>query len=135
MSTRLISPRPATPAPLARGPVRPLPLLAGVALLATAVWAAARYDTGTSSVLLFALLPDVALLLAIGGSHHPGQLPRRAVPVYNVLHHPVMPLLVGAAALVGGGYWLVAAAAWAAHIAVDRGLGYGLRTRDGWQRG
>ena len=137
MTVRLVRPPVDTTVqvPVARGPAHPLYLLAGVLLLATAVWAATTYDTGVSSVLVFALLPDIALLMGIGGRHEPGQLPRRAVPAYNLLHHPVMPLAVATVALAGGGYWLVAATAWAAHIAVDRGVGYGLRTRDGWQRG
>lgn len=37
------------------------------------------------------------------------------------------------------GLWLpavvfVSGVAWAAHIAVDRGVGYGFRTREGFQR-
>ena len=63
-------------------------------------------------------------------------LARRAVPAYNLLHSPVVPALLLVAAVAGlGAYWAVAAITWAAHIAIDRGVGYGLRTRDGWQRG
>jgi hypothetical protein len=121
----------------ARGAVRPAHLVAGVVLLVAAIVAAAAWDTGLSSVLVFALLPDVALLAAIGGGpHQPGQLPRRAVPVYNLLHSPVVPVLLLVAAVGGlGSYWVVAATTWAAHIALDRGVGYGLRSKDGWQRG
>jgi hypothetical protein len=121
----------------ARTAPRPGHLVAGLLLLAAAVVAATTWGTGVSSVLVFALLPDVALLAAAGAKHAPGQLPARAVPLYNLLHHPAVPaalLLAGAAGLLGS-YWLVAGLAWAAHIAVDRGVGYGLRTRDGWQRG
>ena len=77
-----------------------------------------------------------ALLLALGQQFQHGQLPRRAVPAYNLLHHPVVPTLVLAAALTGllGTYWVVAALAWAAHICIDWAAGYGLRTADGWQR-
>jgi hypothetical protein len=124
-------------APRARTAVRPGHLVSGVALLTAAVIAAVVWHTGLSSVLVFALLPDIALLAGIGGGQQePGQLPRRAVPVYNLLHNPVVPavLLVVAAAGLGS-YWVVAAITWAAHIALDRGLGYGLRSKDGWQRG
>jgi hypothetical protein len=109
----------------------------GLGLTAAAIGAAVHAGTGAWPVLLFAVLPDVALLAALGGSHAPGQLPRRAVPLYNLLHHPVAPLLLlgGAAAGVLGAYWVVAGLAWAAHLAVDRACGYGLRSRDGWQRG
>ena len=124
-------------APVGRGAVRPASLVAGVLLLAAAVVAASVENTGVSSVLLFVVLPDVALLVGIGVRHEPGQLPRRAVPAYNLLHSPAVPVAIFVVAATGvlGAYWLVAATTWAAHIAMDRGLGYGLRTRDGWQRG
>src|SRR5688572_193180 len=97
-------------APVARGAVRPAYLVAGVLLLAAAVTAAVTQETGVSSVLLFLLLPDVALLVGIGaGPHQPGQLPRRAVPAYNLLHSPAVPvamLLVAATGLLGT-YWVV----------------------------
>jgi hypothetical protein len=122
---------------LARLTVRPAYLAAGVALLALAIGLAVTWETGVSSVLLFVLLPDTALLLAIGQPVQRGQLAPRAVPAYNLMHHPAVPtvlLALGAAGALGQ-YWWVAALAWGAHIAVDRGVGYGLRTKDGWQRG
>jgi hypothetical protein len=133
--TTTSAPRPTEP--LARTAVRPSYLLAGSALTALAVTLAATWGTGISSVLVFALLPDVALLLATSGHTRPGQLPSRAVPAYNLMHHPAVPAVLLALAATGvlGRYWLVAALAWGAHIAVDRGVGYGLRTADGWQRG
>lgn len=102
----------------------------------TAIALAVRHDTGVGSVLLFAVLPDLAFLLALGQSHQPGQLARRAVPAYNLMHHPALPALLLVASATGllGTYWLVAALAWGAHIAFDRAAGYGLRTSDGWQR-
>jgi hypothetical protein len=120
----------------ARQQVRGPHLAVGVLLLAGAIAVAAAASTGAGPVLLFAVLPDLALLGAIGASHERGQLPARAVPLYNLLHHPLVPALFLAAVVLGvlGAYWVVAALAWGAHIALDRGLGYGLRTPDGWQR-
>lgn len=117
-------------------PTRLAYLLLGLGLTGAALVLAGVADTGAWPVLIFAVLPDVALLPALGGPHAPGQLPRRAVPVYNALHHPAAPLLLlgGAAAGLLGAYWAVAGLAWAAHVAIDRACGYGLRTRDGWQR-
>ena len=115
--------------------MRPLHLAAGLLLLTASVAAAVAWDTGVSSVLVFALLPDVALLAAIGGTHAPGQLPARAVLPYNALHHPAVPAAMLAASALLGTYCLVAALAWAAHVAIDRGVGYGPRAKDGWQRG
>lgn len=110
---------------------------AGVVLTASAIALAVTRETGVSSVVVFAVLPDLALFLGIGASHQPGQLPRRAVPAYNVLHHPALPVALLAAFATGllGSYWLVAGLAWLAHISFDRACGYGLRTWDGWQRG
>ena len=139
MTTNLLPPPCDTTvrAPVGRGAVRPAYLVAGVLLLTAAIVAASVEDTGVSSVLLFVVLPDVALLVGVGGRHEPGQLPRRAVPAYNLMHSPAVPaaILIVAATGMLGTYWLVAATTWAAHIALDRGLGYGPRTRDGWQRG
>ena len=58
------------------------------------------------------------------------------MPVYNLLHRFWLPLALAVAALAGllsAGY-LVAALIWAFHVSIDRAVGYGLRTRDGYQR-
>lgn len=131
---------PATTAPragLARGEIRPTYLGAGVVLLGAAIAVALSAGTGAGSVLVWAIAPDLALLLAFGGQVAPGQLPRRAVPLYNLLHVPVLPLVLIAGWVVGVAsvYWLVAGLTWLAHIGFDRGVGYGLRNWEGWQRG
>ena len=81
--------------------------------------------------------PDLALLLGVSRGLAPGQLHPRAVPLYNALHRPWAPLALVAAAATGllASPWLVLGAAWLVHIAVDRVVGYGLRTPDGFQRG
>lgn len=109
----------------------------GTLLTTIAIALAVTRDTGVSSVLAFAILPDIALFLTIGTAHEPGQLPARAVPAYNLLHSPLPPLALAVAATAGivGSYWLVAGLAWLAHISLDRAAGYGPRTKDGWQRG
>ena len=53
---------------------------------------------------------------------------------YNVVHSFWIPL-----ALMLVGLWLpplvfTSGVVWAAHIAWDRGLGFGLRTREGYQK-
>ena len=116
-------------------------LTVGLAAFAGALLGASAWHTGFLPVVLFAVLPDSAFLLALlpsrGAAPARGQLPRHVVPAYNLLHHPVGPLSLLLAA--GGGlvdrFWLVAGLAWAAHIALDRAVGYGLRTPEGWQRG
>jgi hypothetical protein len=63
-------------------------------------------------------------------------MPARAVPLFNVMHHPVLPLLIVALAAMGtlAPFWLVGGLAWFSHIVVDLALGHGLRTGDGWRR-
>ena len=82
------------------------------------------------------MAPDLALFLGFGSGLEKGQLHRRAVPVYNLLHRFWGPAALGAlaiATLIPSGF-LLGALAWALHIALDRSIGYGLRTRDGFQR-
>jgi hypothetical protein len=83
--------------------------------------------------LVFALAPDVALLVGMAPELLRGQIHPRAVPLYNALHAFFGPILLGLAAAFWLGLpWLAAALAWGAHIAVDRALGIGLRTREGY---
>jgi len=112
-------------------------LLAGFALVTASVVSAVSGGVGASPILVFAMAPDLAFLAGAGQAVARGQLAPRAVPVYNVLHHPTLPMTIAAASAVGflSTWWLPAALAWLAHIAFDRAAGYGLRTREGWQRG
>jgi hypothetical protein len=89
----------------------------------------------------FGAAPDLALFLGAGfaprantrkGTRPSGPefpLHPRAVPVYNALHRFAGPIIL---AFVPG--FLLGALAWALHIAIDRTVGYGLRTPDGFQR-
>lgn len=105
-------------------------------LLGTSVAVVASTGAGWAWVAAVVMAPDVALFLGAGRGLAPGQLHRRAVPLYNALHHPAGPAALAAlwaGGVVGPGL-LAAALAWGAHIAMDRAAGYGLRTRDGFQR-
>lgn len=129
-------------------------LAAAAALTGFAVYEVVVHNLGPWPILVFALLPDLAFLAGAGQQHEPGQLPPRAVPIYNLAHRPMVPLVIIALALVA---LLVirllietperyeatrfiplivytAGITWLAHIALDRALGFGLRTPDGWSR-
>jgi hypothetical protein len=82
----------------------------------------------------FIMVPDLALFLGFDSSLEKGRLHPRAVPVYNALHSYPGPVALGIAALGLGSGWAMGALAWGLHISLDRAIGYGKRTRDGYQR-
>jgi hypothetical protein len=109
-------------------------LLLGAALTAFALVEMIRFGGSTWWALLFIILPDVALLYGAAPGLEKGRLHPRAVSFYNAVHSVWIPL-----ALMIVGLWLpplvfTSGVVWAAHIAWDRGLGFGLRTPEGYQR-
>jgi hypothetical protein len=113
------------------------------ALLLAGIATDAITHSSYCQVAVFGVGPDLALLYGGGRDlaqgHRDlaqGQLHPRAVPVYNLVHRFWGPLAL--AALVGLGLipnlLLIGALTWLFHIALDRSLGYGLRTHDGYQR-
>ena len=117
------------------GAARPAFAALAATLLAAAVYVMVDQGTGVWQFFVFGAAPDIALFAGIGIGLAKGRLHPRAVPLYNALHRFAGPVAFAAvaAALLPTGY-LVGAAAWALHIAVDRLAGYGLRTPDGFQR-
>lgn len=107
-----------------------------LALLGLLVAATSTQETPYWVAVAGALAPDAALLLGIGRGLARGQIHPRAVPLYNGAHRFWGPAAVGAAAVaLASASVFVVALAWAFHVALDRAVGYGLRTRDGFQRG
>jgi hypothetical protein len=89
--------------------------------------------------LLFLILPDLTFLVALDEAPRmaKGQLAPRAVPYYNAMHRALMPLGLLTLYVLGPVTWPPAFAAlcgWLAHISYDRAFGYGLRTKEGFQR-
>jgi hypothetical protein len=107
-----------------------------VVLLLAAIAAEAIAHSSYWQIAAFGIGPDLALLYGGGRDLAHGQLHPRAVGLYNLVHRFWGPLALGAVAAVGivplG--FLVGALTWTFHVALDRALGYGLRTRDGFQR-
>lgn len=111
-----------------------------VPALAIAVYANAKageYGLGLAPVLLFGIVPHLPALLGMGQPHAPGQMAARAIPLFNVMHHPAPPLVVVGLAAAGilSPFWLVSGLAWFSHIVGDLAFDKGLRTADGWRRG
>ncbi|MDX5563684.1 DUF4260 family protein [Streptomyces sp. ID05-04B] len=90
--------------------------------------------------LVFLILPDLTFLIGLGDAPRmaKGQLPPRAVPYYNTMHRAVVPLalmvLYTFGPFVAWPPLFAALCGWLAHISYDRAFGYGLRTKEGFQR-
>ncbi len=127
---------PAAPTRQRRLARRHLWLVAGLAVAIYANALSGEHGLGLGPVVLFGIVPHLPALLGIGQPHARGQMARRAVPLFNAMHHPVPPLVVLGLAMAGvlSPFWLVGALAWFSHIVVDLAFGHGLRTADGWRR-
>ncbi|WP_431946381.1 DUF4260 domain-containing protein [Micromonospora marina] len=101
-----------------------------VAALAVVVTVAAGYPWW--SLLALFLVFDLSMLGYLRGPHV-------GAVCYNVAHSYTLPAVLGAVAVAAAASgdridWLgVLAVAWAFHIAVDRALGYGLKTTQGFE--
>jgi hypothetical protein len=121
-------------------PPRVLASRLAYATLAALLLAGIATDAITHSsywqIAVFGVGPDLALLYGGGHDLAPGQLHPRAVPVYNLAHRFWGPVALAALAVLGliPNVFLIGALTWLFHIALDRSLGYGLRTSDGYQR-
>lgn len=101
--------------------------LEGLALLvgALAAYGYLGYSWWTFALLL--LVPDLG---ALGYLHSK----RVGAVAYNLVHTESLPLLLGVASvLFDQPLGLQLALIWAAHIGVDRAVGYGLKYADGFQ--
>lgn len=109
-------------------------------LLAAIVLEAIKHNTGYWQIAAFGLAPDLSLFYGASKGLAKGQLHPRAVGADNLTHRlwgPAAVLTVaafGAAFGLAGIGFLIGALAWAFHIALDRAIGYGMRTHDGFQR-
>src|SRR5438270_3478960 len=101
--------------------------------LGSGSWSRSTRPGGPLAV--FALAPDVTMLLGSRPGLQRGQLDPRAVPAYNAVHRYWAPIvLVVVAFVLNSTPWVAAGLAWCAHISFDRSLGFGLRTAQGFQR-
>jgi Domain of unknown function (DUF4260) len=86
-------------------------------------------------LVVFAIAPDLALLAGMSSGLQRGQLHPRAVPFYNAVHRLWAPAVLVVVALALHQFaWAAGGLAWIAHIGIDRSLGFGLRTAEGFQR-
>ncbi len=116
-------------------------IVALVLLAAVIVEGIAHGWVATAIIVVGAILPDLALLGGFSPDLEKGQLARRAVVPYNILHSYYPALLVMGFSVLAPVLWLepgleflVFGLGWALHISVDRAVGYRFRTWDGFQR-
>ncbi|WP_395349239.1 DUF4260 domain-containing protein [Variovorax sp. UC122_21] len=105
----------------ATGGVRTTLRLESLAVLAGALIAYDRTGGGWGLFALLFLLPDLSMLGYLAG-------PRIGARVYNLAHSYLVPLGIAALGLlVALPFALPLALIWAAHVAFDRALGFGLK--------
>ena len=96
----------------------------GLAVVLVGVWLFARID-GTWALWLGFLAPDLSAIAFLRG-------PRLGSAAYNFVHWYLWPLLLAGFGLLSGtSLALEIALIWAAHLGIDRALGYGLRYASG----
>ncbi len=112
----------------------------GLAALAFGGLEVANHGPWALALLIaFLFAPDLTFLAGLKQARamEPGQLPPVAVPWYNAAHRAWVPLLLLVVYAVSPLTWaplFAAGLGWLAHIALDRSLGYGLRSAAGFQR-
>ena len=108
-------------------------LVPGLAIAVYASMQATAHGLGIVPLLVFTIVPDLPRLLGVGQSHPHGRMASRAVPLFNLLHHPFPPLVLLGLAVAGvlSPLWLVGSIAWLGHLVIGLGIGDRLRTDDG----
>ena len=73
-------------------------------------------------LIAFGIAPDVPRLFRIGRS---GRASRVALAVFNLLHHPALPIAAVAIAATGiiPALWLVGSLVWLSHLVIGWGVG------------
>ena len=99
----------------------------GSLVLIAAVWGYVLLGASWGLFAILFLVPDLFMAGYLVGA-------RVGAAVYNVGHTYAGPFLFGAAALGSGdGLFGALALIWAAHIGIDRALGYGLKQTSGFR--
>jgi hypothetical protein len=105
----------------ARGGVRTLLRLEGVALALASVVFYSYFEGSWALFAILLLAPDLSFLGYLGG-------PRVGAAVYNTAHAAIIPMLLGIVGMVmPSALAMHLALIWSAHIGIDRALGYGLK--------
>ena len=110
----------------ATGGVRLLLRAEGLVLLAGALVAYGQFGAGWGFFAVIFLLPDLAFLAYLAS-------PRSGALAYNATHSTIGPMAATAfGALAGSPLMLATGLVWAAHVGLDRALGFGLKYAEGF---
>ena len=95
--------------------------LEGLAAFAISILLYARLDASWLLLIVLALAPDLSAIGYLGGQ-------RAGTIAYNIAHTYTLPAILGGAGLLGDSDLAISLALiWAAHIGMDRAIGYGLK--------
>jgi hypothetical protein len=113
--------------------LRHLWLIPGLAIAVYASTQAQWLGLGIVPLLVFTIVPDLPRLLGLGQPHKDGHMAGRAVPLFNLLHLPLLPVGVVALAVTGvlGPVWYVGGIAWLGHLVLGLAIGDRMRRGDG----
>jgi hypothetical protein len=101
----------------------------GAAMLVAATTLYGAHGGSWPLFLLLVLVPDLSALGFVVG-------PTTGAACYNVVHTYVGPIALGGVGLAAGHPWAsLGALIWAAHIGMDRLLGYGLKEPGAFKQG
>jgi Domain of unknown function (DUF4260) len=103
------------------GPVRNLLRLEALALFLAAIALYAHSGAGWKLFAILILVPDLSMAFYLGG-------PRIGALAYNAAHSTIGPIALAAASFfVPQPLLMPIALIWAAHVGIDRALGFGLK--------
>jgi len=77
------------------------------------------------------IAPDVALLLGYSHTLENGVIKKKAVPIYNIMHFPLVPLVILLATLGNSKVGMEISLGWLSHIGLDWIFGFGKRGSEG----
>lgn len=93
----------------------------GLAALSISILLYARHDGSWLLLAVLLLAPDLSAFGYLAGK-------RIGTMTYNIAHTYALPVILGGTGLLSGGDLTVSLALiWAAHIGIDRAVGYGLK--------
>ena len=77
------------------------------------------------------LAPDLSLVIGYSHNLENGVIRKKAVPIYNTVHSPLLPLVMILASLGNSNIAMGVSLGWLSHIGLDWIFGFGKRNSEG----